>query len=140
MACYLYSKSESQPAIPACNCHYAGQSCSFPILSSLTPDHHWPTRLLKGDKLRCANVNLYLHYNTIVQCRSGYVVSLATPTKAEPLYKVHTHAGPCSQFYDRGCPHLKVILEYFCLFTHNYIFLLYRVSLLEVHCKQEQQR
>ena len=37
---------------------------------------------------------MYLHYNTIVQCRSGYVVSLATSTKAEPLYKVHTHAGP----------------------------------------------
>ena len=87
--------------------------------------------------MRCANVNLYLHYNTIVQCRSGYVVSLATPTKAEPLYKVHTHAGPCSQFYDRGCPHLEVILEYFCLFL---FFLLYRVSLSEVHCKQEQQR
>ena len=112
----------------------------FPILSSLPPDHHRPTRLLKGDKLRCANVSLYLHYNTIVQCRSGYVVSLATPTKAEPLYKVHTHATPCSQFYDRGCPHLEVILEYFCVFTHNYIFLLYRVSLSEVHCKQEQQR
>ena len=39
---------------------------------------------------------LYLHYNTIVQRRSGYVVSLATPTKAEPLYKVHTHAGSAS--------------------------------------------
>ena len=104
---------------------------------SLPPNHHRPTWLLKGGKLRCANVNLY---NTIVQCRSGYVVSLATPTKAEPLYKVHTHAGPCSQFYDRGCPHLEVILEYFCLFTHNYTFLLYRVSLSEVHCRQEQQQ
>ena len=60
----------------------------------------------------------------IVQCRSGYVVLLATPTKAEPLYKVHTHAGPCSQFYDRGCPHLEVILEYFCLFLFTHIFLL----------------
>ena len=139
MACYLYSESENQPAIPACNCHYAGQSCSFPILSSLPPDHHRPTRLLKGDKLRCANVNLYLHCNTIVQCRCGYVVSLATPTKAEPLYKVHTHAGPCNQFYDRGCRHLEVILEYFCLFTHIF-FSFYRVSLSEVHCKQEQQR
>ena len=122
MACYLYSEIENQPAIPACNCHYAGQSCSFPILSSLPPDHHQPTRLLKCDKLRCANV---LHYNTIVQCRIGYVVSLATPTKAEPLYKVHTHAcslGPCSQFYDRGCPHLEVILEYFCLFLFTHIF------------------
>ena len=135
MACYLYSESENQPAIPACNCHYAGQSCSFPILSSLPPDHHQPTRLIN-----CAA--LMLHYNTIVQCRSGYVVSQATPTKAEPLYKVHTHARPCSQVYDRDCPHLEVILEYFCLFlfTHNYIFLLYRVSLSEVHCKQEQQR
>ena len=141
MACYLYSESENQPAIPACNCHYAGQSCSFPILSSLPPDHHRPTWLLKGDKMRCANVNLYLHYNTIVQCRSGYVVSLATPTKAEPLYKVHTHAGPCNQFYDRGCRHLEVILEYFCLFLFTHIFFLfYRVSLSEVHCKQEQQR
>ena len=103
MACYPYSEGESQPAIPACNCHYAGQSCSFPILSSLSPDHHRLSRLLKGDKLCCANVNLYLHYNTIiVQCRSGYVVSLATPTKAEPLYKVHTHVGPA--IYDTGCP------------------------------------
>ena len=87
-------------------------------------------------------ISMLKHFssNTIVQCRSGYVVSLATPTKAEPLYKVHTNAGPCSQFYDGGCPHLEVILEYFCLFTHNYIFLLYRVSLSEVHCKQEQQR
>ena len=102
MACYLYSQGESQPAIPACNCHYAGQSCSFPILSSLPPDHHLLSRLLKGDKLCCASVDFYLHYDTIVQCRSGYVVSLATPTKAEPLYKVHTHAGPA--IYDRGCP------------------------------------
>ena len=46
MACYLHSESESQPAIPACNCHYAGQSCSFPILSSLPPDHDRLTRLL----------------------------------------------------------------------------------------------
>ena len=68
----------------------------FPILSSLPPDHHRLTWLLKGDKLRCANVNFVLHYNTIVQRRSGYVVSLATPTKAEPLYKVHTHAGSAS--------------------------------------------
>ena len=81
---------------------------------------------------------LMLICNIIVQCRSGYVVSLATPTKVKPLY--NTYAGPCSQFYDRGCPHLEVILEYFCLFTYNYIFLLYRVSLSEVHCKQEQQR
>ena len=128
---------ENQPSIPACNCHYAGQSCSFPILSSLPPDHHQPTRLLKGDKLRCANVNLYLHYNTIVQCRSGYVVSLATPTKAEPLYKVHTHAGPCSQFF---CPHLEVwsFSSTFVFFFLLIYFLLYRVSLSEVHCKQEQ--
>ena len=35
-------------------------------------------------KLRCANVNF------IIQCRSGYVVLLATPTKAEPLYEVYT--------------------------------------------------
>ena len=27
MACYLYSEGESWPAIPACNCHYIGQSC-----------------------------------------------------------------------------------------------------------------
>ena len=95
-------------------------------------------------KLHCANVNIYLHYNTIVQCRSGYVVSLATPTNAEPLYKVHTHAGPCNQFYDRGCPHLEVILEYFCLFlfTHTYIFFSFMECLyqLEDHCKQEQQQ
>ena len=37
VACYLYSESENQPSIAACNCHYAGQSCSFPILSSLPP-------------------------------------------------------------------------------------------------------
>ena len=42
---------------------------------------------------------LYLHYNTIVQCRSGYIVSLAIPKKVEPLYKVHIHAGPA--IYDR---------------------------------------
>ena len=107
-------------------------------------------------KLRCANVNLYLHYNTIVQCRSGYVVSLATPTKAEPLYKVHTHAGPCSQFYDRGCPHLEVILEFFfLLIIFSFIECLYQrftvnknnnnnninfnssSSSSEVYCKQE---
>ena len=108
------------------------------ILSSLPPDHHRPTQLHKGDKLRCAIVNLYLHYNTIVQCRSGYVVSLATPTKAEPLYKVHTHdAGPCNQFYDRGCRHLEVISF---VFSFLLIYSFYRVSLSEVHCKQEQQR
>ena len=74
----------------------------FPILSSLPPDHHQLTRLLKGDKLmiNCAapmliNLFLYLHYN-YVQRRSGYVVSLATPTKAKPLYKVSTHAGPAT--------------------------------------------
>ena len=44
-------------------------------------------RLLKGDKLRCANINLYLHYNTIVQSRSGYVDSLATPTKPNLFIK-----------------------------------------------------
>ena len=156
MACYLYSESESQPAIPACNCHYAGQSCSFPILSSL------PHRLTQ--LLNCAALMFICIY--IVQCRSGYVVSLATPTKAEPLYKVHTHAGPCSQFYDRGCPHLEVILEYFCLFLFTHIFFsfiecLYQrftvnknnnnndnidinslssASDLEVHCKQEQDQ
>ena len=31
MACYLYSEGENQPAIPACNCHYAGQAVLFPI-------------------------------------------------------------------------------------------------------------
>ena len=117
------------PMTPACNCHYAGQSCSFPILSSLPRDHRRLTQLLN-----CAALMLICIY--IVQCRSGYVVSLATSTKAEPLYKVHTHTGPCSQFYDRGCPHLEVILEYFLSFSfYSYIFLLYRVS---VHCKQEQ--
>ena len=94
----------------------------FPILSSLPLDHRRLTQLLN-----CAALMLICTY--IVQCRSGYVISLATPMKAEPLYKVYTHAGPCSQFNDRGCPHLEVILEYFCL---------YRVSLSEVHCKQEQ--
>ena len=42
---------------------------------------------------------------TIIQLYNvevAYVVSLATPTKAEPLYKVHTHAGPA--ICDRGCP------------------------------------
>ena len=112
MACYLYSEGETQPVIPACNCHYAGQSCSFPhtLFSTSRPPLADVTQLLKGDKLRCANVNfvLILHYNTIVQRRSGYVVLLATPTKAEPLYKVHTHAGPA--IYDKGCPDLEVIL------------------------------
>ena len=55
--------------------------------------------------LNCAALMLICVY--IVQCRSGYVVSLTTPTKAEPLYKVHTHARPCSQFYDRDCPHFN---------------------------------
>ena len=35
----------------------------------------------------------------IIQRRSGYVVSLATPTKAELLYKVHTHAGPAIEVF-----------------------------------------
>ena len=73
----------------------------FPILSSLPPDHNRLTQLLKGDKLHALRYNVN-HYNTIVQCRTGYVVSLATPTKPEPLYKVRTHAGPA--IYDRGCP------------------------------------
>ena len=94
-----------------------------------------------------------------------YVVSLATPKKAEPLYKVHTHAGPCSQFYDRGCPHLEVIFVFF-FFTHTCIFFSFIECLyqrftvnknnnnnnnidinslssssdLEVHCKQEQDQ
>ena len=86
-----------------------------------------------------------------------------TPTKAELLYKVHTHAGPCSQFYDRGCPHLEVILEYFCLFLFTLSFIeclyqrftvnknnndddnidinsLFSSSDLDVHCKQEQDQ
>ena len=33
------------------------------ILSSLPPDYPL-TQLLKSDKLHCANVNLYLHYDT----------------------------------------------------------------------------
>ena len=87
MACYLYSEGESQPAIPACSCHYVGQSCSFPhtLFSTSRPPSGAALMLI-----------LYLHYNTIVQRRSGCVVSLATPTKAEPLYKVHTHAGSAS--------------------------------------------
>ena len=110
----------------------------FPILSSLPPDHHiGQPGCLKV--INCAALMLVCIY-IIIQLFNVEVVSLATPTKAEPLYKVHTHATPCSQFYDRGCPHLEVILEYFCVSTHNYIFLLYRVSLSEVHCKQEQQQ
>ena len=185
MACYLYSESENQPAIPACNCHYAGQSCSFPILSSLPPGRPGCLKVIN-----CAV--LMLHYNTIVQCRSGYrrlirllncaalmlicvyivqcrsgyVVSLTTPTKAEPLYKVHTHAT--NFMIEIVLILIEVILEYFCLFlfTHNYIFLLYIECLyqrftvnknnnyddnidinslssssdLEVHCKQEQDQ
>ena len=135
MTCYLYSESESQPAIPACNCHYAGQSCSFShtLFSTSRPPSADPAA-----NLRCALIIMLICIYTIIQLfnrGSGYVVSLATPTKAEPLYKVHNHAGPCSQFYDRGCPHLEVIFEYFCLFL---FILLYRVSLSEVHCKQEQ--
>ena len=76
MACYLYSEGESWPAIPACNCHYIGQSCcQIHTLFSISPDHRLhdlAAYIYKSDKLRCANVDLYLHYNTcIVQCRSG---------------------------------------------------------------------
>ena len=79
----------------------------FSILSSLPPD--WLTRLLKGDKLRCANVSFVFTF--IIQLYNVEVamliVSLTTPTKAEPLYKVHTHAGPAIMI---GCPDLEVIL------------------------------
>ena len=86
MACYLYSEGESQLHVTAI---MLARAVLFPYsLLYLQTTICFP--------VRCANVDLYLHYDTIVQCRSGYVVSLATPTKAEPL------AGPA--IYDRGCP------------------------------------
>ena len=103
---------------------------------------------------------LYLHYNTN---RSGYVVSLATPTKAEPLYKVHTHAGSASYYFMievvRSFSSIyKSTLGFFPHFFQSVLYQRFTInennnnnnnidinslsssSDLEVHCKQEQDQ
>ena len=55
------------------------------LFSSLPPDHHRLTWLLKSGKLRCANVSYIIMH-------------------------LHTHTGPAMHFYDRSFPHLEVTL------------------------------
>ena len=56
--CTLYSEGESWPAIYLhANAIMLARAVLFLILSSLPPDHHRLTWLLKSGKLRCANVS-----------------------------------------------------------------------------------
>ena len=71
MVCYLYDEGESQPALYP-DAHATpiilARAVLFPILSSL---HHRLTRLLKSDKLHCANVNLYLQLYNVEAANTG---------------------------------------------------------------------
>ena len=68
MACYLYSEGETQPAILylQATAIMLARDVLFPILSSLPPDHHRLTQLLKVINCAALMLILYLHYNTIL--------------------------------------------------------------------------